>query len=189
MSEELPLASLFHEIFAFLATRDDAVLFGAMAVNAYCPTPRMTEDVDVLSTDAQGVAEALAAHLSARFRIALRVRSPVIGAFRVYQLRKPTNRHLVDLRQVTELPPANTVRGLRVVMPADLIAMKVRSIAARTGQEKGLSDRLDLHRMLNAFPELRTVDGPVADKLGHPHAALWAALVAERLSADDPDAW
>jgi len=54
---------------------------------------------------------------------------------------------------------------VRVVEAAELAAMKAIAIAARKGQEKGLSDRLDLHRLLRAFPDLRAENGPVPARL------------------------
>src|SRR5438309_2003555 len=75
--EELPLATVFREILLFLGQRRDALLFGAQAVNAYCETERMTHDIDVLSTEAAALAEALRAHLADRFHIAVRVREVI----------------------------------------------------------------------------------------------------------------
>lgn len=49
MQEPLPLATIFHEVLSFVAKREDAVVFGAHAVNVYCEPPRMTADVDLLS--------------------------------------------------------------------------------------------------------------------------------------------
>lgn len=54
--ETAPLAVVFREILGLLSTRPDAVLFAAQAINAYCEPPRMTEDVDVLSTRAEELA-------------------------------------------------------------------------------------------------------------------------------------
>src|SRR4051812_33925373 len=100
MTEEpLPLATIFREILAFLATRQDAVVFGAHAVNAYCEPARMTADVDVLSTDAAKLADDLRNVLAQRFHVAVRVREIVPKGFRIYQVRTPRNRHLADIRQ------------------------------------------------------------------------------------------
>src|SRR5882672_6784311 len=163
--EALPLATIFREVLGFLGTRPDAVVFGAHAVNAYCEPERMTADIDILSTQAADLAADIQALLSDRFHVAARVREIVPGGFRVYQLRKPKNRHLVDVRQVPELPAFRQIAGVRVIEPADLAAMKAISIAARRGKEKGLSDTLDLHRLLRAFPDLRTPQGRVPDRL------------------------
>ena len=54
MGEPLPLATLQHAVLEFLRGRDDVVLFGAQAVNAYVNEPRMTQDLDLLSTNAAG---------------------------------------------------------------------------------------------------------------------------------------
>lgn len=191
--EEVPLASIFREALEWLAGRDDAVLFGAQAVNAYCDPPRMTADLDVLSLDAAGLAEQLRGRLVDRFRIAARVRvvEPGLG-YRVYQLRKPKNRHLADVRQVDRLPQSRRIEGVRVAEPADLAAMKVLSVDARRGKEKGISDRLDLHRLLRAFPALRGEVGDVADRLragSAPPSAFttWREIVAERVEPDEDD--
>jgi hypothetical protein len=191
--EEVPLADLFRASLEFLATRDDAVLFGAQAVNAYCDPPRMTADLDVLSLDAEALAEALRASLAERFRIATRVRALEAGqSYRVYQVRQPRNRHLADVRHVDALPEWRDFAGVRVAAPAALVALKVLSLDARRGKEKGLSDRLDLHRLLRAFPTLRTEEGEVADRLraaGAPRTALsaWREILAERIEPDEDD--
>src|SRR5215212_2736396 len=99
MREPLPLAKIHDEILQFLRHRDDAVLFGAQAVNAYVDEPRMTQDVDILSTRARELAEELRDHLAKKFTIATRVRSVAHDqGFRIYQLRQPKNRHLADVR-------------------------------------------------------------------------------------------
>jgi hypothetical protein len=48
MNEPLPLSTIHGAVLEFLRDRDDAVLFGAQAVNAYVSEPRMTEDVDIV---------------------------------------------------------------------------------------------------------------------------------------------
>ena len=53
MREPLPLAVIHDAVLEFLRGRDDAVLFGAQAINAYVEKARMTEDVDVMSTRAR----------------------------------------------------------------------------------------------------------------------------------------
>jgi hypothetical protein len=190
--EPVPLATICREIVSLLATREDAVVFGAHAVNAYCEPERMTADIDVLSTDAARLADDVRALIAERFRIAVRVREVVPGEFRVYQLRKPKNRHLVDVRHVAQLPPFREIGRVRVVEPVELAAMKAIAIAARKGQEKGLSDRLDLHRLLRAFPDLRAEDGPVPARLAALGAdiasiAAWREVVQAPLGVDDEE--
>lgn len=203
--EEIPLATIFREVFTFLSGRTDVVVFGAHAVNAYAEPERMTQDVDLLSTRAREVAEEVREHLAKRLTIAARATSgtavPPVAAvrevvqdtgFRVYQLRTPKNRHLVDLRQVVALPAFREVEGVRVVAPIDLVVMKVLSAAHRRGAEKGLSDRLDTHRLLHAFPELRAQDGEVSARLvemsaGADVLSLWREIAGETLTTDDDD--
>jgi len=43
MRESLPLATIHDAVLEFLRGRDDAVLYGAQAVNAYVYEPRMTQ--------------------------------------------------------------------------------------------------------------------------------------------------
>lgn len=96
--EPLPLATLHNAVLEFLQGRDDVVVFGAQAVNAYVNEPRMTQDLDLLSTHADVVAQALCGYLRQRFHIAVRVRHVSAGrGMRVVQVRRAGNRHLVDL--------------------------------------------------------------------------------------------
>lgn len=190
--EELPLSEVFREVFVFLTERSDAVLVGAHAVNSYAAVERMTQDVDVLTTDARLLAEAIRQRLAGRFHIAVRVQEvePGVG-YRVYQLRDVRNRHLVDIRHTSTLPPHIVVDGVRVVELVELIAMKVTSMVSRRGREKGLSDRLDLHRLLNAFPALRAADGDVAARLmlrgEEAMLPAWREVVTEQIEADPED--
>ena len=73
MGEQLPLASIHEAVLEFLRLRDDAVVFGAQAVNAYVGEPRMSQGIDLVSTHAAELAEELREHLSERFHIAVRV--------------------------------------------------------------------------------------------------------------------
>lgn len=193
--EALPLATVFREVLEFLADRPDAVLFGAQAVNAYCETERMTHDIDVLSTDASGLAEHLRAHLAAKFHIAARVREIVPGCgFRVYQLRRPKNRHLVDLRQVSQLPAHREIQGVRVIAPVDLIAMKIESMAARRDRPKGDTDHADLRRLLLAFPDLKSEQGPVCDRLRAMSVSdaalfLWCEVARQPIQPDEDEGY
>lgn len=52
MKEELPLASIHAAVFEALRDRNDALIFGAQAVNAYVDEPRMTQNINVMSTRA-----------------------------------------------------------------------------------------------------------------------------------------
>jgi hypothetical protein len=63
MREPLPLSEIQDAVVHFLKGRADAVLFGAQAVNVYVNETRMSEDVDVLSTDAKALAAELRDHL------------------------------------------------------------------------------------------------------------------------------
>src|ERR671939_1152788 len=120
MREPLPLATVHEAVLEFLRGRDDVVVFGATAVNAYVSEPRMTQDIDLMSPRAAELAEELRTYLSERFHIAVRVR--VIGegkGYRIFQVRKEGNRHLVDVRSVAALPEVKLVDDVPIASPAE----------------------------------------------------------------------
>jgi hypothetical protein len=125
MKERLPLATIQNGILHFLRNRDDVVVFGTQAVNAYVGEPRMTQDIDLLSPRAKALGEELRAYLSQKFRIEVRIRE--VGGergYRLYQVQKAGNRHLVDLRAVENLPRAHRIEQVLIMAPAELIASK-----------------------------------------------------------------
>ena len=191
--ESLPLATIQSAVLEFLGDRDDVVLFGAQAVNAYVGEPRMTQDIDLLSPRALEFAQELRGHLSERFHIAVRVREVGEGrGFRLYQVQKAGNRHLVDVRAVESLPATQRIAGVLVIAPADLIASKALSYHQRRGAPKSGTDWRDLAMMLLAFPELKQEAGPVADRLQAIGAsveamAAWKELVKQEIQAADED--
>jgi hypothetical protein len=193
MREPLPLATIHEAVLEFLRGRDDVVVFGATAVNAYVDEPRMTQDIDLMSTRAPDLAEELREHLSTRFTIAVRVRE-VAGAkgYRLFQIQKSGNRHLVDVRSVAVLPKANLIQEISIASPPELIAQKVFSYHARRGQPKGFSDMRDLAVLFLTFPELKTESGPVLSALRVLDAnedviQTWRELIAQEIRVPDPD--
>jgi hypothetical protein len=191
MREPLPLATIHAAVLEFLRGRDDAVLFGAQAVNAYVEESRMTQDVDIAALRAEELAQELRAFLNNRFHIAVRVRNTRDGlGFRIYQVQKPKNRHLVDVRPVESLPPCQRIHEVLVITPPQLICDKVISMVQRTKVAKGQTDRADLFRLLLTFPELKKVEGPVAERLcaaGASEAVMvaWEELVAQEILPED----
>jgi hypothetical protein len=194
MREPHPLAVIHDAVLKFLRGRDDAVVFGAQAVNAYVDEPRMTQDVGIMSLRAAEFAEELRAYLNKRFQIATRVRMVKEGiGYRIYQVRRPKNRHLVDVRPVAEFPPTRRVRKVLVVSPPELIANKVMSMVNRRRKRKGIMDEADLNILLLTFPDLKTEEGPVAERLQAAGAApavmaAWKDLVAQEIEPEDEDA-
>lgn len=194
MNEPLPLARIQDAVLSFLRGRDDAVLFGAQAVNAYVDEPRMTQDVDILSTDAVNLAESLRQHLSDTFHIAVRMRTVAAGqGHRLYQQRKPKNRHLVDVRQVERFPTSQRVADILVLTPIELIAQKVQAYHHRRGQPKSDTDMRDLKLLLLTYPQLKAKTGPVRDALAAAGAdaamlGLWDEIAGSELAPDDEDA-
>ncbi len=192
MQEPLPLATIHQAVLEFLSGRDDAVLFGAHAVNAYVGEPRMTQDVDILALRGEHFTEELRAYLHDRFHIAVRARAVRDGiGYRIYQVQKPKNRHLVDVRPVDELPPHQRIANIPTVTPAELIAGKVRAYHERQEQPKGGTDWRDLALLLLAFPHFKTNTGEVAQicATGSESAVLatWEEVVARPIDAGEPD--
>jgi len=193
MKEALPLATIQNAVLEFLRNRDDGVVFGAQAVNAYVDEPRMSQDVDLLSTRAEGLAEELREHLSQLFHIAVRVRQIAGGrGYRLFQIRKSGNRHLVDVRPVDSLPSAQRFEGVLVIAPPELIASKVISFHRRLGKPKSFTDRRDIAMLLLQFPELKNASGPVADALqavgAEPEVmATWGELAAQEIQPPNED--
>ena len=113
----------------------------------------------------------------------MKVRTVPSGVgYRVYQLQKPNNRHLVDIRSVSKLPPCQRVERILVPIPAELISQKVISMTSRSKTAKGMTDAADLRRLLLAFPELKTKEGLVLESLKTAYAlpvaiAAWSELV------------
>jgi len=191
--EPLPLAAIHGAVLDFLRGRDDAALFGAHAVNAYVDEPRMTQEVDLLSPRAPELSEELRMHLADQFKIAIRLRR--LGenrGFRLYQVRKPLNRHLVDVRPVDALPATRRLAEVLVVASAQLVAGKVIYLSQRRGTPKAGTDWRDIALLLLTFPELKTEEGPVRDRLeeegvGPEIVAAWQEIVAQEITPEEED--
>jgi hypothetical protein len=113
----LPLLEIQRAVLDFFQGRADVVVFGAQAVNAYVVERRATEDVDVMALHGEIFAEELQGYLRERLAIAVRIRrisnrrDQAIKGYRLYQLIKEGNRHLVDVRAVAVLPPYRLFAG------------------------------------------------------------------------------
>ncbi len=193
MREQVPLATIHDAVLQFLRNRDDVVLFGAQAVNAYVGEARMTQDIDLMSPRAGELAEELREHLNQLFHLAIRVREIGEGrGYRLFQVRKIGNRHLVDLRPVDKLPMSQRIEQVLVMEPAELIASKVISFHQRKGKPKSGTDWRDLAMLLLTFPELKSEAGVVMEKLraANVDAAIikvWKELVASEIEAAEDD--
>ena len=164
---------------------------GAQAVNAYVDTPRMTEDIDIMAIDGERVCNDLRSAPHDQFHIAVRVRS-LAGdrGLRIEQVRKPENRHLVDVRQVDSLPPHQHINNLAIVTVGELIAPKIISMSARPHTLKGLTDEADLSRLLLKFPEVKSSGSPIngfLTRLGASQKALdvWENPKSREIRPDD----
>jgi hypothetical protein len=193
MNDPLPKGAIQQAVFDFLTGREDAAIFGAMAVNAYVDERRMTEDVDIVSPRAAELAEEIRQYLNERFHIAVRVRTIRDGiGYRLYHITEPKNRHLVDVRPSDPLPSVERIDGILVVTPPEVIAGKVISCVRRKGKPKSYTDRRDLAHMLLRFPKLKVEQGDVQLRLAALGAdeeamALWRELVAEEILPEEDD--
>lgn len=192
MHEALPLSKIQEAVLEFLERRKDVVLHGAHAVNAYVTEPRMSQDVDVLSTRAPEIAEELRKHLSDKFNIEVRIRTIGEKGFRLYQIRNEGNRDLADVRSVERLPDANVIENILILTPPELIASKVISYHSRKGKPKAGTDWRDFGVLLLRFPELQTTTGEVRSILENHEATeqlleVWNELVAQDFSHDEDD--
>jgi Nucleotidyl transferase AbiEii toxin, Type IV TA system len=193
VAEPLPLASIQEAVLEFLRDRDDVLVFGAQAVNAYVSEPRMTQDIDLMSLQAKEFVEELRSYLAKRFNIAVRVR--VIGegkGYRIYPLQKTENRHLVDVRPVQVLPATQRIAGVLVMAPAELIASKVVSYHSRRGKPKAGTDWRDIAMLLLKFPEFKEDSAVVTDVLIKQQAdeatlTLWRDLAQQAIQAEDDE--
>jgi hypothetical protein len=188
MRETLPLSKIQEAILGFLQGREDVVLFGAQAVNAYTSESRMTQDVDLLSTRAKELAEELKDFLSGKFHIAIRVRAIADGkGFRVYQIRSEGNRHLVDLRAVSEFPATEKIEDILILSPVELLASKIISYHSRKGKPKAGTDYRDLGMLLLRFPELKEKVSETlrAKNVGEAVLETWAEIAGQDFQLED----
>lgn len=190
MHETLPLSKIQEAILGFLQGREDVVLFGAQAVNAYVSEPRMTQDVDLLSNRADELAEELKVFLSDKFHIAVRIRTVADGkGFRIYQLRSEGNRHLVDLRMISELPATETIEDILVLSPVELLTSKVISYHSRKGKPKAGTDYRDLGMLLLRFPELKekVTESLEAKNVGEAILETWVEIARQDFQFEGED--
>lgn len=191
--ESLPLATLQQAVLEFLQGKDDVVIFGAQAVNAYVSEARMTQDIDLMSTCANDLAEELRAHLSQTFHIAVRIRQVAEGrSYRLFPVRKAGNRHLVDIRSVETLPPAQRIANLLILAPDALIVSKVIAYHQRRNQPKAGTDWRDLAMLLLKFPHFKQDPTLITEQLIASNAppetlTLWQTLVAQEIELADED--
>jgi hypothetical protein len=112
--------------------------------------------------------------------------------YRLYQVQKSGNRHLVDLRAVKNLPRAHRIEQVLIMAPAELIASKVISYYHRRGKPKAGTDWRDLAMLLLKFPELKSNSSVVADRLAASGAspailAVWQEIVATEIKPEDDE--
>jgi len=186
--EKVPLATIQNAAMEFLRGREDAVVFGGHAVNAYVKEKRATQELDLLSTRTAKLATELRDYLNRRFRIFLLIRRLNKGeGRRIYQATKDGNHALIDIRPVPQLPPTQRLAQVLFMEPAELIASKVIAFHNRRDKPKGDMDWRDLAKLLLTFPELKSDGGAVMERLqaaGAEEAVIeeWRKLVAQNVA-------
>ena len=154
---DVSLSDIQRSLLTFLQKRSDVVIFGAYAVNAYLKPSevRMTTDIDIQALQGQLLVAQISDRLRQEFYIATRSREVKSNqAWRIYQVLKSGNRHLVDIRQVDRLPEFEVINQIQVLSPLELIISKIISAYARQNQPKGFSDLRDLYSLILTFPQL-----------------------------------
>ena len=190
MHEPLLLSTIQGAVLEFLRGRDDAVLFGAQAVNAYVSEPRATQNVDIMSPRAEELAEELREYLSDRFHIAVRVREITGGkGFRIYQTRKDGNRHLVAVREMSGTPATEQIEEIKVLSPLDLLVSKIVSYHSRKGKPKSFTDRRYIAVLVLRFPALKEQVTNAIGRLVDPAPMLrtWREILADGFVMEEPD--
>ncbi len=185
--EKFPRDMILTAVREFLRDREDAVVFGGHAVNAYAKEQRATQEMDLLSTRAAKLATELRDYLNRRFRLFLLIRRLNKGeGRRIYQATQSGNHVLIDLRPVSELPAARRISQVLVMEPAELIASKVIAYHRRSDKPKSKTDWRDLTMLLSTFPELKSESGPVVERLRAAGVEqeifdVWKKLVAKEI--------
>jgi hypothetical protein len=185
---EVSLAQIQRSLLTFLQHRTDVVLFGAYAVNAYLEPQdvRMTADIDLQATHGEQLVMEICDHLHQEFYIAPRSRRlKNHPAWRIYQVLKSGNRHLVDVRQVEVLPASERINNIQVLSPIALMQSKVISAYARQNQPKGFSDLRDLYSLMLRFPELG--EQVTVDPSNPALTAFWRSIQSQNIQAPEED--
>ena len=112
--------------------------------------------------------------------------------YRLFQIQKTGNRHLVDVRSAESLPSAQRIEDVLVITPPELIARKVIAYHSRSKQPKGFSDMRDLAMLFLTFPELKSESGAVNDALKRIGVSgeeldTWRELVSKEIEAPNDD--
>lgn len=193
MGEQVPLAMIQEAVLEFLRDRNDVVIFGAQAVNAWVNEPRMTQDINLLALEAGDLAEEICAYLNDKFQIAVRVREVKTKlGYRVYQIQKVGNRHLVDIRAVEALPMSERIAQVLVMAPVELLAYKVMAYHRRRGKPKAGTDWRDIVMLLLTFPQFQENPALVTERLEAAQATpemivLWDKLSQQEFEPIDED--
>ena len=185
---EVSLAQIQRSLLNFLQNRTDLVLFGAYAVNAYLEPHevRMTADIDLQATNGEQLVTEICEHLHQEFYIETRSRRlKNHPAWRVYQVLKSGNRHLVDVREVALLPTFERVNQIQVLSPIALMESKVISAYARQNQPKGFSDLRDLYSLMLRFPGL--VEQVTVEPTNPDLQAFWRSIQSRNIEAEAED--
>lgn len=146
-----------------------------------------------MSDRAEELAEEMREQLSQQFHIAVRVRQVAGGrGFRIYQVQKSGNRHLVDLHVVDNLPEAERIGQILVMSPAELIASKVIAYTRRQGKPKSGTDWRDIALLLLTFPKLKQTSGEVLERLKVAKAdeqalSIWQQFATQEIRPEDED--
>jgi hypothetical protein len=191
--EPLQLATIQAAVFDFLRDRDDVVVFGTQAVNAYVDKPRITQDFDLMSVFAEELAQELCKHLSQLFYTTIRMRKVKKGqGYLIYQVQNLGNRYLVDITKVMELPEAQRIKQVLIIGLEELVASKWISYYQWRGQPESWTDWQDVEMILLAFPELKHESSRVLNCLISAGATkkileLWGEVMGIKIELEEDE--
>ena len=170
MNETVSISLIQEAVLEFMQDRDDAIVFGAPAVNAYVDEPRMSQDVDIMALNAETLAEDIRSLLNDRFKMVVRVRSIANGrGLRIWYLpdsqtpKSPScqysQRGYCSVRSTRRTDFGAAASGI------DCAKTKIISMTSRSKMAKGMTDAADLRRLLITFSDLKVEHGAVSEVL------------------------
>ena len=159
-------------------------------MNAYAGEERMSSNVDVRALRPAGAVTSIRSFLSEYFSVETIEREPRPGVLRILDDRSPRNRVLVDVHAAEAAPPYRIIEGIRALAPVELAGQRAIAVTARPGEEKSLTDQVDLHRLVTAFPSLEVEPSAVTERLRGSFAsnvriARWIEIARQRLACDE----
>lgn len=96
---------------------------------------------------------------------------------------------MVDIRRVDHFPEAETIEGIKVLSPIELIVSNVISYHSRLGNPESGTDWRDIGYLLLRFPELKSRVTDVFTERNSDEAVMgtWFEIAAQDFTSDEDD--